>query len=577
MTKSHQRSDLQIALDACKQSFIAAGAFSLFINLLMLVPSLYMLQVYDRVVTTGSHVTLLMLTLVTTFLFLVMGSLEWVRSQILIRSGAKLDLALNQRLFDAVFKQCLLLGGKAGSSQPLADLLNLRQFLTGPGLAAFFDAPWMPIYLALLFVFHPSFGFFALFCGAVLAGLTTLTEKLTRGELAQANRASIEATQYVTKNLRNAEIIESMGMLANIRQRWLAKHQEMLSLQAHASTRAGLLHMLSKVFRILAQSLALGLGALLVLEQEISPGLMIAGSILLGRALAPIDQMTGTWKHFLGAREAYNRLHQFLLAIPPARETMTLPAPKGHLQAEQAVVVPPGSKTAVLKGISFALEAGSLMAVVGPSAAGKSTLARALLGLWPPHSGTIRLDGADISGWNREELGAYIGYLPQDIELFDGTVSENIARFGTVDPEKVVRAAQAAGVHDMILRLPEGYDTVIGGLGGVLSGGQMQRIGLARALYGDPVLVVLDEPNSNLDDRGEVALQRALLGLKQRGATAVIISHRLNILNLVDKILVLNEGTMVSFGSRQELLPKLLPQPQIPPSSATASLAVGAH
>jgi ATP-binding cassette subfamily C protein EexD len=526
----------------------------------MLVPSIYMLQVYDRVVTTGSHITLLMLTLVTAFLFLVMGGLDWVRSQILVRTGARFDVLLNERLFDAVFKQTLLSGNKSGSAQALSDLLNLRQFLTGAGLFAFFDAPWIPVYFALLFIFHPSFGVFAIFCAVVLGILTTLTERMTKEELGQANRAAIESNQFVTKNLRNAEIVESMGMLANIRERWLSKHREMLALQASASNKGGLLMVLSKSFRMLSQSLALGLGALLVLEHEITPGLMIAGSILLGRALAPIDQMTGTWKGFLAAREAYGRLHNLLLNVPPAPEMMALPPPKGRIRVESAVVIPPGASAPVIKGISFELEPGSLSAVVGPSAAGKSTLARALLGIWAPRSGAIRLDGADITGWKRELLGPYIGYLPQDIELFDGTISENIARFGAIDPEKVVKAAQAAGVHEMILRLPNGYDTVIGGLGGVLSGGQMQRIGLARALYGNPVFVVLDEPNSNLDDQGELALLQALLNMKQNGTTVVVITHRVNILNIMDKIMVLQDGLIAAFGPRQEILPKLVPQ-----------------
>ncbi len=554
------QSDIEKALGHCRQSFVAAGIFSLFINLLMLVPSIYMLQVYDRVVTTGSHITLLMLTLVTAFLFLVMGGLDWVRSQILVRTGARFDVLLNERLFDAVFKQTLLSGNKSGSAQALSDLLNLRQFLTGAGLFAFFDAPWIPVYFTLLFIFHPSFGVFAIFSLVVLGTLTILTERMTKEELGQANRAAIESNQFVTKNLRNAEIVESMGMLANIRERWLSKHREMLALQASASNKGGLLMVLSKSFRMLSQSLALGLGALLVLEHEITPGLMIAGSILLGRALAPIDQMTGTWKGFLAAREAYGRLHNLLLNVPPAPEMMALPPPKGRIRVESAVVIPPGASAPVIKGISFELEPGSLSAVVGPSAAGKSTLARALLGIWAPRSGAIRLDGADITGWKRELLGPYIGYLPQDIELFDGTISENIARFGAIDPEKVVKAAQAAGVHEMILRLPNGYDTVIGGLGGVLSGGQMQRIGLARALYGNPVFVVLDEPNSNLDDQGELALLQALLNMKQNGTTVVVITHRVNILNIMDKIMVLQDGLIAAFGPRQEILPKLVPQ-----------------
>lgn len=543
----------------------------MFINLLMLVPSIYMLQVYDRVVTTGSHVTLTMLTLVTAFLFLVMGGLEWVRSQILIRTGAKLDVMLNRRLFDAVFKQTLLSGGKLGSAQPLSDLLSLRQFLTGPGLFAFFDAPWMPVYLALLFIFHPSFGFFAVFNAVVLSILTALTEKTTKPELNKANRAAIEASQYVTKNLRNAEIIESMGMLANVRQRWMEKNNEVLSLQAEASGKASVLSNASKVFRMLSQSLALGLGALLVLEQEISSGLMVAGSILMGRALAPIDQMTSLWKSFVSAREAYDRLNQLLLQIPARPDTMPLPAPRGHLRVESAVVVPPGTTTPVIKGISLDLPAGNLLAIVGPSAAGKSTLARALLGIWAPRSGAIRLDGADIAAWDREELGPYIGYLPQDIELFDGTISENIARFGEIDPVKVVRAAQDAGVHEMILRLPNGYDTVIGGLGGVLSGGQMQRIALARALYGGPVLIVLDEPNSNLDDQGEAALQQALINLKRRGATAIVVSHRMNLLTLMDGIMVLQDGLIAAIGPRQDILAKLIPQQAPRPVPAVAT------
>ncbi len=557
MKQKNQFTDLQLALKSCRSYFSIAGFFSLFINVIMLVPALYMLQVYDRVVTSRSESTLLLLTLIVVVMLLTLGILEWVRSQILVKAGANLAVLLNERLFNATFRNSLNSSGIASSSQPISDLNNLRQFLTGNGLFAFFDAPWLPIYIAIMFLFHPLFGWVAVGSSIILIVLAVVNEKTSSGLLGEANKVSIASNNFMNKNLRNVEVIESMGMMDNIRQRWQKMNNQVINLQALASKRAGLISSISKSFRLTVQSLILGLGAYLVIQQEITPGLMIAGSILLGRALSPVDLMIGSWKGFVSARGAYERLNDLLKVVPEEKETMSLPEPQGYLRVENIVVTPPGARLPILKGINFSIDKGESLAIIGPSAAGKSTLARALLGLWSASTGKVRLDNADIYTWNRMELGRHIGYLPQDIELFDGTISENIARFGEVVPKDVIKAAQAAGVHEMILRLPDGYDTVIGGSGGVLSGGQRQRIGLARAMYGNPAFIVLDEPNSNLDDVGEKALSTALQNLRQQGCTVIIITHKVNIINQVDKILVMAEGMVSLFGPRPDVLAKL--------------------
>jgi ATP-binding cassette subfamily C protein EexD len=552
--KPNVKSDLEKALYLCKDAFLSAAGFSLLINFLMITPSIYMLQVYDRVVSTGNLSTLLMLTLIVLMLFITMTALEWVRSQILVRVSTRLETLLNQRLFQVAFKQSLFSSGQRATTQPLDDLTGLRQFLTGNGLFAFFDAPWMPIYLGILFLFHPWYGWFSVLTAILLCIVAAFTERSTSKILTEANNVSMATRGLLAKNLRNAEVIESMGMLGNIRQRWLTGAVNVLDLQAVASSRAGLLTSLSKVIRLSSQSLILGLGAYLVIEREISPGLMIGGSILMGRALAPIDIMIGSWKGFISARDQYKRLNEILLRIPADTEHMALPDPQGKIHFEHAVVAAPGGKTAILKDLSLTIEKGDIVGVVGPSGAGKSTLARAVLGIWPTANGAIRLDGAEIFHWDREHLGKFIGYLPQDTELFEGTIGENIARFGNVDSEKVVAAAKMANVHDLILRFPEGYDTVIGATSGNLSGGQRQRIGLARALYDNPVLVVLDEPNSNLDEQGEAALEQALLQLKQKQTTVLMITHRNNVLSKVDKLLILNEGALVAYGPRDQVI-----------------------
>jgi ATP-binding cassette subfamily C protein EexD len=555
--KTEEKSDLQKVLSLCKGSFIVAGFFSLFINFLMLVPALYMLQLYDRVITSGSESTLLMLTIIVVALFVTMGLLEWVRSQILVRVSAKIETLVQQRLYSATFKQALYSGGGQTSSQPLDDLTGLRQFLTGNGLFAFFDAPWMPIYILVMFIFHQWYGWMAVATVIILSVLAILNEKLTKGLLKEANEMAIASRGLVNKNLRNAEVVDSMGMLNGLKARWLEKVNQVLFLQSKASTKAGAITALSKTIRIMAQSLVLGLGAYLVLEQQITPGLMIAGSILLGRALAPIDLMIGSWKGFIAARGQYARLNTILKQIPDDKEKMALPAPSGKLSVENVLVSSPGSRAPIVKGVSFSLEPGELLGIIGPSAAGKSSLARAILGIWPTLSGKVRLDGVDIFEWNRNELGPYIGYLPQDIELFDGTISENIARFGEIDAEKIIDAAKIADVHEMILKLPKGYDTVIDSTGGLLSGGQRQRIGLARAVYGEPKFILLDEPNSNLDDQGELALAKALQQLKSKQVTVVVITHRTGVLNLLDKLLILKDGNVVNYGNRADVLQQL--------------------
>jgi ATP-binding cassette, subfamily C, bacterial EexD len=555
--KPKARTELHEALRRCRQSFVAVGVFSMFINLLMLVPAFYMLQVYDRVVSSGSLSTLAMLTLLVMFLLGTLGLLELVRSRILVRVSSRLSTLLGSRLYDVSFKRALLTGGSVSSSQPLSDINGLRQYVSGNGLLAFFDAPWLPVYLAIMFMFHPILGVLGLLSAIALIAIAIANEKSTAPPLDEANSEHMAASTTTNKNLRNVEVVESMGMLASLRQRWDERNTKMLHWQGVASDRAGTFMAISKTLRLAVQSLALGLGAYLAVKQEISPGTMIAGAILLGRALAPVDQMIGAWKGFVSARGQYGRLNELLENMPDETTGMSLPKPEGRLSAEAATIIPPGSRTPVVMGATFNIGIGEQVGIIGPSASGKSTLLRGLLGIWPTASGAMRIDGGESSSYDRAELGPNIGYLPQDIELFDGTVSENIARFGNIDPEMVVQAARDAGVHEMILHLPDGYDTIIGQSGGVLSGGQRQRIGLARALYGRPRIIVLDEPNSNLDEQGEAALNAALQTLRQLGSTVLIITHRTSILSQLDKLLLMHDGKVVDFGPRDTVLANL--------------------
>jgi ATP-binding cassette subfamily C exporter for protease/lipase len=552
----HKNNEIKQVLLGFRKTFFTVGAFSAITNLLMLAPSLYMLQVYDRVLTSRNETTLWMLTIMMLGAYLLISALELVRTFVLVRVGAHFDMQLNRRIYSATFQQNLKQSGH-NAGQALQDLTNLRQFITGSALFAFLDAPWFPIYLAVIFVFKPVLGVFALGGTVVLLALAYVNERITHAPLAQANAMALAASNLATNNLRNAEVIESMGMLPNLMKRWFGLHAKFLQVQAEASEKAGVVNAMTKFVQVSLQSLVLGLGALLVLENEISGGMMIAASILVGRTLAPVQQVIGVWKSWSGTRSAWERLNKLLEANPVREPGMSLPKPLGALSVEGVTAVPPGAQVPVIRNLSFAIAPGDVLGIIGPSGSGKSTLARLLVGVWPAAAGKVRLDGADIYQWAKEELGPQLGYLPQSIELFGGTVSENIARFGDIDAGEVVRAATSAGVHDLILRLPNGYDTVLGDGGAGLSGGQKQRLGLARALYGDPALVVLDEPNSNLDDVGEMALAEAVRELRTRGKTVVLITHRTSLIGVTTKLLLLREGSSQLFGPTAQVMAAL--------------------
>lgn len=569
------KNPLHEALKRVRKTFLSVGFFSFFINLLMLTGPLYMLQVYDRVLTSGSQHTLVMLTVVAVGMVLTSALLELVRSRILVRIGSRLDASLSEGLFAGLLRQRLKKSEDA-EAQPLRDLESLRGFLTGNGLISFFDAPWTPLFLAIVFLLHPLLGLVALSGAVILFALALVSEFATRTPLQEASRDSAAAHGFTESTLRNAEVIEAMGMLPALQQRWQERHQAALAAQAKASDRGGMLTAAAKFVRPVLQVAILGTGAYLALQQIITPGVMIAASIIMGRALAPVEGAIGQWRGFVLARAAHARLKEFTAKDQAPESALPLPRPKGAIAVERLVAAAPGLDKPVLKGISFALEPGDSLGIIGPSAAGKSTLARLLIGVWHPSAGHVRLDGADIGDWNHVLLGPALGYLPQDVELFDGSVADNIARFGPSQPEKIVRAAQRANVHEMILRLPQGYDTVIGQGGAALSGGQRQRIGLARALYDDPALVVLDEPNSNLDGDGEEALRKAVAELKNLGTTLVVIAHRPSVLAGMDKLLILRDGLIDQFGPREEIMPKVTKAVPRTPQQSAASLAAKA-
>lgn len=556
MAKAPVTAPLIKALGDYKSILISVGCFTALINILMLVPSIYMLQVYDRVLSSQNETTLAMLSLMVVGFFVFIGLLEIVRSFIVIRIGSQLERRFNLRVYQAAFERNLFKGeGNAGQS--LGDLTHIRQFVTGPALFAFFDAPWFPVYLFVIYLFNVWLGVFATAGALLLIALACLNEAMTKKPLGEAAAFSQKSSQLATSHLHNAETIQAMGMLGALRNRWFQVHSRFLGLQNQASDTGAVISSLSKTLRLCLQSLVLGLGALLVIKGDMTAGMMIAGSILMGRVLSPIDQLIAVWKQWSGAKLAYGRLDALLQAFPPSDEAMALPAPKGQITFEQVSAGPPGQRTATLHMVNFSLGAGEVLGVLGASGSGKSTLARVLVGVWPTLGGTVRLDGADIHRWNRDDLGPYIGYLPQDIELFSGSIAQNIARFREADPQQVVQAAQQAGVHELILRMPQGYDTVLGEDGSGLSGGQKQRVALARALYGKPSLVVLDEPNSNLDTVGEAALASAIAQMKAQGTSVILVTHRSSALAQADKLLVLNEGRLQAFGPSQEVLKAL--------------------
>ena len=556
---SDPNNEILSALYGYKKIFRSVGFFTAAMNLLLLVPSIYMLEVYDRVLTSRNEFTLLMLSLIILLLYIVYAALDAIRSHTVIEVGKKIDAQLNHRTYTAAFEQNLKVkGGNAG--QALNDLTTIRQFVTGPSLYSFFDAPWFPFYLIVIFLFNFWLGVFSTVCVLILMMLAYLNETVTHQPLAEASTLSVQSSNMAGNNLRQAEVIESMGMLPALRERWFALHSQFLERQALASQRAANFSATTKFFRTLMQSLALGFAAFLVLENLLSPGMMIAATILLGKATSPVEMVIGSWRQWRGTVSAYERLKKLLADNPPRVTGMSLPRPKGFLSMEAVFAAPPGVKQAVLKNVTFAIAPGDVLGVIGPSAAGKSTLARVSVGIWPSTPNAARIDGADVYGWNKDELGPAIGYMPQDIEVFPGTVSENIARFTKFKPEDVIEAATAAGVHDMILHFPEGYDTRIGDGGVGLSGGQKQRLAFARALFGKPSLIVLDEPNSNLDEAGEAALVHAIKGLQARNATVMVITHRVPILQVTNKLMLLQEGVVRMFGPTGEVMQALQKQ-----------------
>lgn len=549
----NQNSELIGSLSRLKREFLVVGLFSLVVNLMMLAPSLYMLQVFDRVMSSQNEFTLIALSLITLFFFTVMAFGEWARSRLLVRMGTRMDEMLSSRVFSASFEARLNKTDQT-ATKAFSDLTNIRQFLTGNGIIAFFDAPWTPIYMVVLFMLHPLLGSVSLAGALLLSGMARLTDKLTMQPLEKTQDANVQVSTYLSSKLRNAEVIESMGMLDDLRRRWQAKHQHYLHLNSRTHDLNHRIQAVTKFVRYTLQSLILGAGAILVIGGKLSPGAMVAASILMGRALAPVELVIGTWRGFSSARTSFKRL-ETLFARHPERESGVFHAtPRGQVSLQKLVATAPGRTTPILKELDLEFLAGMVTGIIGHSGCGKSTLARVMLGIWPHVEGKVLLDGEGLSTWSRQELGPYLGYLPQDVQLFEGTVAANIARFGVIDSEKVIRAAQMAGVHDMILRLPNGYETPVGEVGNYLSGGQRQRVGLARAIYGEPSLIVLDEPNANLDEMGEKALVQAIQQLKAQGKTIILITHRLQILSITDRILLMQQGGVQAYGVRDDML-----------------------
>jgi ATP-binding cassette subfamily C exporter for protease/lipase len=558
MNPNKPPTELRVALAALRPYFVRAGWFSLLGSLLVLAPSGYMLEVYGRVVNSRSHMTLWMLTLLILGVYVLMELLEWARSEVMRAASVEWDERMRGRIFHAIF-DANLKRVPGGTQQPLNDFKLVREFLYSPVLLGLMESPVSLVMLVLLFLISPVLGWTSIAFACVITLVGWFNERSTKPPLMQANRSAIAAQQYADGSLRNAQVIESMGMLRDIHARWMDKQREFLNLQAKASESAGGYQAVSKFLQTTLSSGLLGLGCWLLLHNSLNGGdvMMIMASVFGGRVVAPLVQAVSQWQTVINVRDAWSRLDSLLGMVPQRVPGMSLPAPRGSLQVEQLVAGAPGNPANILKGVAFALNPGEVLAVVGPSASGKTTLARLLTGLWPATMGKVRLDGADVFTWDKSELGPHVGYLPQGVELFDGSLAENIARFGVVEMDKVEAAARAVGLHDFIMALPQGYDSPVGRDGAMLSGGQRQRVGLARAIYGDPVFVVLDEPNSSLDEEGDAALANAIQVMKSRGTTFVVMTHRTSVLAVADKMLVLRDGQMQAFGPRDEVLAAL--------------------
>jgi PrtD family type I secretion system ABC transporter len=561
------RSELGDALRSCRGAFLGIAAMSCTINLLYLTGSFFMLEVYDRVLPSRSVPTLVGLIVLAGGLYVAQGVLDLIRGRILVRIGSALDEALSGRVFDTVVRLPLIIGGRNEGLQPLRDLDNIRSFLSGMGPSALFDLPWLPLYLAICFAFHVMLGLTALVGAVILVALTVLTEVMTRRPSRQAMSLAARRNDLAAASRRNAEVLVAMGMAGRLTGRWAAANQKYLAGNQRTSDVAGGLGATAKVLRMTLQSAVLGVGAYLVIHQEATAGIIIAGSILSARALAPVDLAIANWKGFVAARESWHRLDRLLESLPPQVTTTLLQNPSQRLSVEGVSVIPPGDQKVVVQEVTFALQAGNGLGIIGPSGSGKSSLLRALVGVWKPVRGTVRLDAAALDQWSSDVLGRHVGYLPQDVELFAGSIAQNICRFDPkANSELVIAAAKDAGVHGMIVKMRDGYDTQIGEQGHVLSAGQAQRIALARALYGEPFLIVLDEPNSNLDTEGDEALTRAVRMARERGAIVIVVAHRPIGIEGVDMLLVLSEGRTQAFGPKETVLGQVL-QRVNPPQS----------
>jgi len=556
------RSELAQALAACRGAFYGTAVISGMSNILMLTGAMFMLEIYDRVLPSRSMPTLVGLLVLAATLFTALGVLDAIRGRILVRIGGSLDEALSGRVYDTLMRLPLRGGARSDGTQPLRDLDAVRSYLSGLGPVALFDLPWIPLYLAICFAFHPLIGLTALAGAIILIALTLLTEILMRAPTRAATEAAVVRSGLAEASRRNAEAVVAMGMAGRIAARWNEANRQYMRSQQEASDLGGGLSATSKVLRMMLQSGVLAVGAYLVINQEASAGIIIAGSILSARALAPVDLAIANWKGFVAARQSWHRLNRLLLASPAQSAPMQLQAPAHRLTVESASGAPPGVAKIVVQDVAFELEAGQGLGVIGPSGSGKSSLVRLLVGVWQPVRGNIRLDGAALDQWSPDALGRHIGYLPQDVELLAGTVAENISRFEPeADTAAVIAAAKIVGVHDLIVRLPSGYDTPIGEQGSALSAGQAQRVALARAFYRDPFLVVLDEPNSNLDSEGEEALTRAILSVRERKGIVVVVAHRPSAIAGVDRLLMMNMGRVQAVGPKDEVLSKVLQRP----------------
>jgi ATP-binding cassette subfamily C exporter for protease/lipase len=553
-TKSQSSPLLRILIES-RSAWVAVLIFSAVINLLMLAPTVYMMQVSDRVMTSRSMMTLLMLTLIVLAIFAIMGALEWARSRVLVRLGVRLDRRIGPKLLSLSHRFEV---EKLGDGRRLlADLSQVRSFLTGYAILAALDAPWVPIFILVTVMIHPLLALVVLGGALVMVVLTYITDRSVRTPLADSNNSAAETSQFVATNMRHGEVIEAMGMFPMMLERWQKKQERHLAHQAVASDRAGFVQGISKFVRMTNQSVAMGVGGFLFLSTDVAPSIVFAAMLLSSRISGPIESLLMTWSQLGTTTESWRRIDDALRFADKEYSGVTLPPPKGEVALEGVFGGPPGATTPFVQSVNLKIPAGVIVAIVGSSASGKSTLVRLITGVWAPRMGTVRLDGADLRTWRRDQLGPYIGYVPQDVELIEGTVAENIARLGPLDSDKVIAAARAAGVHEMVLQMADGYGTQVGANGAFLSGGQRQRIALARAMYGDPPLLVLDEPNANLDEAGELALDTALQQAKQRGQTVIIVSHRPIAIRNCDLILVMQEGQVLLYGPREQVMAKL--------------------